>query len=58
MLWYCSFTWYPGMKRAQVAQRVVQEHDASATHPELTGIIEQQSLLERSPLSALCHRSL
>jgi hypothetical protein len=34
MLWYCSFTWYPGTKRAQVAQRVVQQHDAGATHPE------------------------
>ena len=34
MLWYCSFTWYPGTTRAQVAQRVVQQHDAGKNHPE------------------------
>ncbi len=34
MLWYCSFTWYPGVTRAQVAQRVVQQHDAGANYPE------------------------
>ena len=34
MLWYCSFTWYPGTTRSQVAQRVVQQHDAGANHPE------------------------
>ena len=28
------FTWFPGTKRAQVAQRVVQQHDAGANHPE------------------------
>ena len=30
MLWYCAFTWYPSATRAQVAQRVVQQHDAGA----------------------------
>jgi hypothetical protein len=34
MLWYCSFTWYPQATRAQVAQRVVQQHDIGANHPE------------------------
>jgi hypothetical protein len=34
MLWYCAFTWYPGTTRTQVAQRIVQQHDAGANHPE------------------------
>ena len=34
MLWYCAFTWYPGTTRAQVAQRVVQQHDAGMHRPE------------------------
>jgi hypothetical protein len=34
MLWYCRFEWNPGVTRAQVAQRVVQQHDAGANHPE------------------------
>jgi len=34
MLFYCSFTWYPGVSRAEVAQRVVQQHDAGENHPE------------------------
>jgi hypothetical protein len=34
MLWYCSFTWYPHSTRAQVAQRVVQQHDTGANQPE------------------------
>ena len=34
MLWYCSFTWYPHTTRAEVARRVVQQHDAGANHPE------------------------
>ena len=33
MLYYCQFTWFPGTKRAQVAQRVVQQHDAGKTNP-------------------------
>jgi Domain of unknown function (DUF3303) len=34
MLWYCSFTWFPNTTRQQVAQRVVQQHDAGLNHPE------------------------
>jgi hypothetical protein len=34
MLWYCAFTWHPHTTREQVAQRVVQQHDAGANHPE------------------------
>jgi len=34
MLWYCSFTWYPNTTRKQVAQRIVQQHDAGSNHPE------------------------
>ena len=34
MLFYCAFTWYPGTTRAQVAQRLVQQHDAGENHPE------------------------
>ena len=34
MLWLCSFTWFPNTKREQVAQRVVQQHDAKLNHPE------------------------
>ncbi len=34
MLFYCEFTWFPGTTREQVAQRLVQQHDAGANHPE------------------------
>ncbi len=34
MLFYCEFTWFPGTKRAEVAQRVVQQHDAGKNNPE------------------------
>ncbi len=34
MLFYCEFTWYPGIKREDVARRVVEQHDAGANHPE------------------------
>ncbi len=34
MLWYCSFTWFPGTTRAKVAERVVQQHDLGLNHPE------------------------
>ena len=34
MLYFCQFTWFPGTTRAQVAQRVVQQHDAGANNPE------------------------
>jgi hypothetical protein len=34
MLWYCAFNWHPHTTRQQVAQRVVQQHDAGRNHPE------------------------
>jgi hypothetical protein len=34
MLYYCEFTWFPGTVRAQVAHRVVQQHDAGLNHQE------------------------
>ena len=34
MLYYCQFTWFPGTTRAQVAQRVVQQHDAGKNNPD------------------------
>ncbi|MDQ2682621.1 MAG: DUF3303 domain-containing protein [Chloroflexota bacterium] len=34
MLYQCQFTWFPGVSRAEVAQRVVQQHDAGANNPE------------------------
>lgn len=34
MLWYCAFTWYPGTTRADVAQRIVRQHDAGQNYPE------------------------
>ena len=34
MLFVCQFTWYPGVKREEVARRVVAQHDAGANHPE------------------------
>ena len=34
MLFHCQFTWFPGTTRAQVAKRIVQQHDAGANHPE------------------------
>lgn len=30
MLWYCAFTWYPGTKRQEVAQRLIQQHEKGA----------------------------
>jgi len=30
MLWYCAFTWYPHTNRQQVAQRILQQHEAGA----------------------------
>ncbi len=32
--WYCRFEWQPGVTRQQVAERVVQQHEAGNTHPE------------------------
>lgn len=34
MLFYCSFTWFPGTTREQVARRVVEQDDAGMNHPE------------------------
>ncbi len=34
MLYHCQFTWYPGTTRAEVARRVVQQHDAGENRPE------------------------
>ena len=34
MLYLCEFTWFPGTSRAEVARRVVQQHDAGANRPE------------------------
>ena len=34
MLYLCEFTWFPGTTRADVAQRLVGQHDAGANHPE------------------------
>jgi hypothetical protein len=34
MLYYCEFTWYPTTTRPQVAQRIVQQHDAGKNFPK------------------------
>lgn len=34
MLYYCAFTWHPGVSRQEVAQRVVRQHDAGANNPK------------------------
>jgi hypothetical protein len=34
MLWYCAFTWYPNTTRKQVAQRILQQHEAGAHSSE------------------------
>jgi hypothetical protein len=34
MLFYCEFTWFPGTTRAEVAQRVVEQHDAGHNQPD------------------------
>src|SRR3712207_1396800 len=34
MLWYCAFTWHHNTTRSQVAQRVVQQHDAGMHRPD------------------------
>ena len=34
MQFLCQFTWYPGTTRQQVAQRLVQQHDAGLNYPE------------------------
>ena len=34
MLFYCEFTWYPGVSREEVAQRVVQQHDSGKNNKD------------------------
>ena len=34
MLFYCRFTWYPGVSRAMVARRLVQQDELGTNHPE------------------------
>ena len=34
MLFYCEFTWYPGTTREEVAQRLIEQHDAGANNPD------------------------
>jgi hypothetical protein len=34
MLWYCRLTWYPGVTRQQVADRVGAQHDAGRNHQD------------------------
>jgi hypothetical protein len=34
MLYYCEFTWFPHTTRAQIAKRIVQQHDAGLNYPE------------------------
>lgn len=34
MLFYCEFTWFPGTTREEVAERVVDQHDANANNPD------------------------
>lgn len=34
MRYFCEFTWFPGTTREEVAQRVVEQHDAGKNNPE------------------------
>lgn len=34
MLYYCEFTWFPGISREEVAQRVVEQDDAGKNFPD------------------------
>lgn len=34
MLFYCEFTWFPGTTREEVAQRLVEQHEAGANNPD------------------------
>jgi len=34
MLYYCEFTWFPGTTREEVAQLVVDQHDAGKNNPD------------------------
>jgi putative phosphoribosyl transferase len=35
MLWYCRFKWHPTTTRQQMAQRVVERHEAGANRPDV-----------------------
>ena len=34
MLFYCEFTWFPGVTRKDVAERVVRQHESGRNKPE------------------------
>jgi len=34
LLFYCEFTWFPGTTREEVAQRLVEQHEAGANNPD------------------------
>jgi hypothetical protein len=34
MMWYCRFTWYPGVTSEKVRRRVLDQHAAGTNHPE------------------------
>jgi len=34
MLFYCRFTWYPGVSRSMVGRRLIQQHELGTNHPE------------------------
>ena len=34
MLFYCRFTWYPGVNRIMVGRRLLQQHELGTNHPE------------------------
>ncbi len=34
MLFYCRFTWYPGVNRTMVGRRLLQQHELGTNHPE------------------------
>ncbi len=38
MKFYCEFTWFPGTTRRDVAERIVQQHEAGHNNPDrITG---------------------
>lgn len=38
MKFYCEFTWFPGTTRRDVAERIVQQHEAGRNNPDrITG---------------------
>lgn len=34
MKFYCEFTWFPGTTRRDVAERIVQQHEAGRNNPD------------------------